>query len=102
MQRFVQRFGAAALIAALALVEYVVFLLQAGQARGRYGVPAPATTGHPVFERYLRVQQNTIEQLVIFLPALFICAHFASEAVASSPRESPTRSTIPSPTCSPT
>ena len=72
------------LVATLALVEYAVFVIQAGQARGRYGVPAPATTGHPVFERYLRVQQNTIEQLVIFLPALFMCAHFASEAVAAA------------------
>ena len=72
------------LVAALALVEYADFFNQAGQARGRFGVPAPATTGHPVFERYLRVQQNTIEQLVIFLPALFMCAHFASEAAAAA------------------
>jgi glutathione S-transferase len=72
------------LVAALALVEYAVFVIQAGQARGRCGVPAPATTGHPVFERYLRVQQNTVEQLVIFLPALFICAHFASEVAAAA------------------
>lgn len=72
------------LVAAIALVEYAVFFLQAGQARGRYGVAAPATTGHPIFERYLRVQENTIEQLVIFLPALFLCAQFASETLAAA------------------
>jgi uncharacterized membrane protein YecN with MAPEG domain len=60
-----------AFVAGLALIEYYVITLQCGRARGRLGVPAPATTGHPEFERYLRVQYNTIEQLVIFLPALF-------------------------------
>jgi uncharacterized membrane protein YecN with MAPEG domain len=63
-------------VAGLALVEYFVITLQCGRARGRLGVPAPATTGHPEFERYLRVQYNTIEQLVIFLPALFAFGHF--------------------------
>lgn len=61
------------LVAVLALGEYSVFVLQAGQARGRHGIAAPATTGHPDFERHLRVQENTVEQLVIFLPALFLC-----------------------------
>ena len=72
------------IVAALALVEYAVFFLLAGRARGRYGVAAPATTGHPIFERYFRVQLNTVEQLVIFLPALFMCAYFANEGMASA------------------
>jgi uncharacterized membrane protein YecN with MAPEG domain len=67
-----------AIIAAVALAEYGVFMIQCGQARGRLGVAAPATVGHPVFERYFRVQQNTIEQLVIFLPALFLFAWFVN------------------------
>jgi glutathione S-transferase len=67
-----------AIIAAIALAEYAVFMVQCGQARGRFGVAAPATAGHPIFERYYRVQQNTIEQLVIFLPALFLFARFVS------------------------
>src|SRR5690606_29962950 len=37
-----------------------------------YGVKAPATTGHAAFERIFRVQQNTLEQLVLFLPALYL------------------------------
>jgi len=70
-------------VAALALIEYSVFFLQAGKARGKYGVAAPATTGHPIFERYFRVQLNTVEQLVIFLPALFMCGYFANEKLAA-------------------
>jgi uncharacterized membrane protein YecN with MAPEG domain len=71
-----------AFVAALALVEYIVILLLTGQARQRYGVQAPATTGDPMFERYYRVQQNTVEQLVIFFPALFLCANYANRALA--------------------
>jgi hypothetical protein len=58
-----------AVVAALALLEYLIIGTLTGQARGRYGVKAPAVTGHPIFERWMRVQQNTIEQLVVFLPA---------------------------------
>ena len=72
-----------AIIAGLALIEYAVFVVMAGQARGRYGIAAPAITGNVVFERNLRVQQNTIEQLVIFLPALFLFATYASEGWAA-------------------
>jgi len=72
-----------AFVAGLALIEYFVITMQCGRARGRLGVPAPAITGHPEFERYLRVQYNTIEQLVIFLPALFGFAYFASPGWAA-------------------
>lgn len=72
-----------AIVAGLALVEYCVLTVLAGRARGRLGVAAPATTGHPIFERHLRVQQNTVEQLVIFLPALFLFARYVSEPVAA-------------------
>lgn len=65
------------LIVVLALVEYLVFSFQTGMARARFRISAPATTGHPVFERYFRVQQNTLEQLVIFIPAILVFAHTA-------------------------
>ena len=55
------------LIATVALLEYVYFGFQVGRARDKYGVPAPAVTGDPIFERYHRVHQNTLENLVIFL-----------------------------------
>jgi glutathione S-transferase len=74
--------NAVAVVAALALIEYMAISLMTGRARQTYNVPAPATTGDPTFERYYRVQQNTVEQLVIFLPALFLFAHYASSKLA--------------------
>jgi glutathione S-transferase len=65
------------LIVVLALVEYIFFAVQVGKARVKYNIKAPAITGHPIFERRLRIQQNTVEQLVIFLPAIFAFAYMA-------------------------
>lgn len=72
-----------ALVATLALLEYVWFGFQVGRARQRYGVAAPATTGHPIFERYHRVHQNTLENLVIFLPGLWLFASYVSPTIAA-------------------
>ena len=63
-----------AIITIVALLEYMVFSFQVGSARGKYDVPAPATTGNEIFERLNRVQQNTLEQLIVFLPSLWIFA----------------------------
>jgi glutathione S-transferase len=67
----------------LALIEYFVFSMAVGRARGRYGVPAPATSGHPDFERYYRIQMNTLEQLIVFVPSLWIFATYVSESWAA-------------------
>src|SRR5258705_1565509 len=67
----------------LALLEYVLIFLLVGRARAKYGIKAPATSGHEIFERYFRVQQNTLEQLVIFLPALWIFGWSLSYGVAA-------------------
>ena len=64
------------LVIALVLVEYMLFGWQVARARVRYQVPAPATTGNEVFERYYRVQMNTLEQLVVVLPAMLIFWHY--------------------------
>ena len=64
-----------ALITLLALLQYLVFGFQVGQMRAKHGVKAPAMSGHPEFERMFRVQQNTMEQLILFIPALWICGH---------------------------
>lgn len=66
------------LVAMLALLQYMFFGIMVGQARGKYGVKAPATTGNEIFERYFRVHQNTLEQLVVFLPALVAFANLIS------------------------
>ncbi len=47
-----------------------------GRARGKYAIKAPAVTGHPAFERAYRVQMNTLEQTVLFLPTLWLAAHY--------------------------
>ncbi len=61
-----------AVVIALALFQYVVFAMLVGWARGKYGVKAPAVTGHEIFERYFRVHQNTLELLVAFVPAIWL------------------------------
>ena len=63
------------IVVVLALIQYSVFGILVGRARGKYNVPAPAMSGDPVFERYMRVQQNTAEQLLMFLPAIFLASH---------------------------
>jgi hypothetical protein len=62
------------IVTVAALLQYFTFIAAVGRARVRFGVEAPATAGHPVFERFFRVQQNTLEQLVVFLPALWLFA----------------------------
>jgi glutathione S-transferase len=46
-------------------------------------VQAPACTGNPIFERYFRVHQNTMEQLVIFLPSLYMFSSFVSGRIGA-------------------
>ena len=58
----------------LALLEYVALGVMVGRARGTYGVEAPATTGNPDFERIYRVHVNTLEALIVFIPAVWIFA----------------------------
>jgi glutathione S-transferase len=62
-------------ILALSLLQYVWFALKVGRGRELYGVKAPAISGHPQFERLYRVQMNTLEQLVLFVPSLVLSAH---------------------------
>jgi glutathione S-transferase len=69
-------------VIALALLEYFTFGLLVGRARGKFNVPAPATTGHPEFERTFRVHQNTLEQLIIFVPSMWVFATFVSQPIA--------------------
>jgi len=62
------------IIALLAIIQFIAFGMLVGQARGKYGIKAPAMTGNEYFERAVRVQMNTLEQLVCFVPALLIAA----------------------------
>jgi len=63
-----------AAVTIIALIVYFVLGANVARARGRYKVAAPAVDGDPAFARVYRVQQNTLEQLVLFLPALWLFA----------------------------
>jgi uncharacterized membrane protein YecN with MAPEG domain len=67
-----------AIVTAVALLQFFWFGWQVGVARGKYNIAAPAISGNDMFERHFRVQMNTQEQLLVFLPALWIFASFIS------------------------
>jgi glutathione S-transferase len=73
-----------AIVTLIALVEYMFFTFKVGFGRGKYGVVAPAVTGDPNWERMYRVQQNTLEQLIIFIPALWVFSSFVSPIIGAA------------------
>jgi glutathione S-transferase len=77
-------FHLTALVTCLAVIVYFLISFRVGQARGIYGIKAPAITGHPEFERIFRVQMNTLEWMPIFLPALWLFAIYISDALAAT------------------
>lgn len=66
------------LITALTLIVYQVLTVNVGRARMKYKIMPPAMSGDENFERVVRVQQNTLEQLVFFLPALWLFSFYVS------------------------
>lgn len=67
------------LVTVSALLVYFIITINVGRTRAKYKVVPPAMTGDPNFERALRVQQNTLEQLVSFIPLLWIFSYYISE-----------------------
>ena len=67
-----------AIVTVVALLQFFWFGWQVGVARGKYNIAAPAVSGNEMFERVFRVHMNTQEQLVVFLPALWIFASYIS------------------------
>ena len=63
-----------ALVTLAIVLWYMVTVFQVGRARSKYKVQAPSTTGDPAFERVFRVQMNELENLVVFLPSMWIYA----------------------------
>lgn len=64
------------LVAVIAVIQFLFFGALTGRARGQSGLKAPAVTGHEGFERMYRVQMNTLELLIAFLPVLFLAARY--------------------------
>lgn len=73
-----------AIVTLLALIEYIVFSFRVGGGRLKHEVDAPATSGNPDWERLHRVHQNTMEQLVVFIPALWIFCHYWSPTIGAA------------------
>ncbi len=69
---------AVVIVTVLAAMQFIFFGFQVGGTRGRTGVKAPAMSGDPEFERASRVHQNTMEQLVVFIPALWLYAEYVN------------------------
>lgn len=61
-----------AIVTILVIVLYIIMGFRVGSMRGKHNVNAPAVTGHPEFERAYRVQMNTLEQMPVFLPGLWL------------------------------
>ena len=72
------------IVTALALLQFIVFGMKVATARGKYGVNAPAVSGNPIFERHFRVQQNTLEQLIVFIPGLYLFGRYVNPLWAAA------------------
>lgn len=73
-----------AIVIVLALIQYFAFGMLVGKARGTYEVHAPAISGHPVFERYYRVHQNTLEMIVMFIPSIVLFSYLVRPDIAAA------------------
>ena len=74
-----------AAVTILAIIFYIVAAMRVGRAREKYAIMAPATTGHPQFERAYRVQMNTLEAMPVFLPALWLAAYYFTKLPLLAP-----------------
>ena len=72
------------LVTLLLTCQYIAFMMLCGAARSRSGLKAPAVTGDETFERAYRVQMNTLEQLIITLPAMWLSGMYFSDLVGAS------------------
>ena len=77
-------FPLTSLITLLICILMLVTGFNVGRARGRYGIKAPAVTGHEMFERAYRIQMNTLENAALLLPALWVSAGFVSDRGAAA------------------
>jgi|TARA_B110000879_G_C11178195_1_gene517104 glutathione S-transferase len=62
----------------IALLQFIFFTGRAGFSRGKYDIKAPKTVGNERWERIYRIQQNTMEQLLIFIPGTVIFSLYVS------------------------
>ena len=72
-----------ALVTVLAVLFYFSTSVGVARARRKFGVPAPAMSGQPDFDRAFRVQMNTLEWMPIFLPLLWLFAIYVTDIGAA-------------------
>lgn len=72
-----------AIVTGLALLQVFIFAFQVGKSRGAHEVSAPAISGNPDFERSFRVHQNTVEQLIIFIPGLWMFGYYVNAEIGA-------------------
>ncbi len=68
----------AVIVIMVALIQYEYFATITGTSRSKHGVHPPKTTGNETWERLFRIQQNTLEQLIVFVPGVVAFAWFVS------------------------
>ena len=73
-----------ALVTLLSVVFYTYAAARVARARAKFKIAAPATSGHPEFERIFRVQMNTLEWMPIFLPLLWLFAFYVGDIAAAA------------------
>ena len=69
----------AVIIIFLALLQYMFFSFRVGMNRDKHDIKAPKTVVNDQWECMYRVHQNTLEQLIIFIPAMLGFQHYMSQ-----------------------
>ena len=66
------------LITIITLFIYQILSLNVSRSRFQNKIPAPITVGNLNFERAYRTHLNFLENMVIFLPLVWICSSFGN------------------------
>lgn len=72
------------IVTVLVLFQYLWFGFDVGRMRQKHACPAPVMTGHAEFERMNRVHYNTLEQLIMFLPAMWLYGYYVNARWAAA------------------
>lgn len=60
------------LVTLLSVLQIFLFSWKASSTRVKHGIEAPQMHGHPDVDRAQRVHLNTMEQIIMFLPSLWL------------------------------
>ncbi|MFN7161105.1 MAG: MAPEG family protein [Candidatus Gracilibacteria bacterium] len=66
------------LVTLTSLLVCFIFSVVIGLKRRKHKIAAPAMVGHPEVESAIRVHYNTIEQIILFLPSLWMFWYLVS------------------------